>query len=301
MKTGPNLTLGVDIGGSHITVGLVEMDERRVIEESIIRSKVNCHGTADEILNNWAKTICEAQREEGESFTTIGIAMPGPFNYEDGICLINGFDKYESLYGINIRTGLAKRTGIAPKNICFRNDAEAFLEGELFCGAARGFAHAIGITLGTGLGSAMSHGGFTRDAEMSVLQYRGDKIEELVSTRGIIKIYKELTGITITDVRCLADLYYTNPSAEKAFHIFAGHLAWFLEIFIRQESPEVLVIGGNIANAYALFMDEVIRQLRLSGVNIPKIAAATLGENAPLIGGACKLRTVQNDTTTTTQ
>ena len=32
----------------------------------------------------------------------IGIAIPGPFDYVNGICLIKGVAKYENLYGFNI-------------------------------------------------------------------------------------------------------------------------------------------------------------------------------------------------------
>lgn len=292
-----NLTLGIDIGGSHITAGLVDMDQRTVLMESIIRNKVNSHGTADEILTAWADTIKEVRIK---GFTDIGLAMPGPFDYEKGICLIMGFDKYESLYGMNIREELAARTNIGPAHICFRNDAEAFLEGEIFCGAARGYKHVIGITLGTGLGSAISHNGVTKDAGLSVLDYNGEKIEEWVSTRGITRMYKDLTGKTVNDAETIAALANSDREALSTFELFAHHLSWFLKKIILQESPEVLVIGGNIAHSFELFMGNVEKNLAESGLSLPHIVKATLGENAALIGAACKLITVQNNNTSMT-
>ncbi|MBC7934729.1 MAG: ROK family protein [Rhizobacter sp.] len=291
-----NVTLGIDIGGSHITAGLVNLDDRMVINESIIRHRVNRNGTADEILTEWCNAIKTQQLKYVNSFIQIGFAMPGPFDYENGICLIKGFDKYESLYGLNIRAALARRLSLQPFDILFRNDAEAFLEGELFCGAATGFNHAICITLGTGLGSAVSHDGHTKDAELSVLSYQGEKIEEWVSTRGLIRIYKELTGKTVEDALAIAELYNTDADAKETFKIFAHHLSWFLQKFIKQESPEVLVIGGNISNSCKLFMDDLLRNLSLTNVPLPKICRATLGENAALIGGACKFVSFQNKT-----
>src|SRR5436190_12384899 len=102
-----DLILGIDNGGSHITAGLVDMNGRKVLGNSVIRNKVDRHGTADEILTAWSNTIQLFQQKSATTNIKIGFAMPGPFDYDAGICLIKGFDKYESLYGINIRTALA--------------------------------------------------------------------------------------------------------------------------------------------------------------------------------------------------
>lgn len=289
-----DLILGIDIGGSHITAGLVDIGARKVIDDSVIRNKVNRHGTANEILEIWSDTIKPFQQRSEKENIRIGFAMPGPFEYDTGVCLIKGFDKYESLYGMNIRAALAERLNLLPGDILFRNDAEAFLEGEIFCGAAANCNHAIGITLGTGLGSAVSHNGITRDAELSVLEYQGEKIEEWVSTRGLIRIYQGMTGKKMHDALAIAELYHSDADAKEAFIIFTHHLSWCLQKIIIQESPEVLVIGGNIANSYNLFIGELEKRLFINGSPMPKIVKTKLGENAAMIGGACKFVRVQN-------
>jgi glucokinase len=289
-----DLILGIDIGGSHITAGLVDMDARKVIDDSVIRNRVNRHGTTNEILKTWCDTIKSFQQKSEKKNIKIGFAMPGPFDYDTGICLIKGFDKYESLYGINIRIALAERLNLLPGDILFRNDAEAFLEGEIFCGAAANCNHAIGITLGTGLGSAVSHNGITRDAELSVMDYYGEKIEEWVSTRGLIRIYQDITGKKLNDALTIAELYHDDANAKAAFILFTHRLSWCLQKFIVQESPEVLVIGGNIANSYNLFIGELEKRLSITGSPMPKIFRTKLGENAAVIGGACKFVSVQN-------
>ncbi|MEO6231709.1 MAG: ROK family protein [Ferruginibacter sp.] len=288
------LILGIDIGGSHITAGLVDMENRVAIAASMLRRQVNRHGSAEEILSIWSDTIKSIQVKYGYSFSQVGIAMPGPFNYESGVCLIKGFDKYESLYEMNIKEELAKRIGLLPGNILFRNDAEAFLEGEIFCHAADGFENVIGVILGTGLGTAISQNGIVRDAELSVMEYEGDKIEELVSTRGLIKIYKNLTGKSVNDAQAIARLYNTDVHAKETFRLFASHLAWFLLRFIEQQSPDVLIIGGNISKSANLFMPEVFLILSASLKDLPKIVEARLGEDALLIGGACLFKQITN-------
>lgn len=282
-----NLVVGIDIGGSHITAGIVDMDGKSVFGETIIRRYVDCHAAAEDILQVWTDTITDVWRKSGLSGTKIGFAMPGPFDYGEGICYIKDLAKYESLYGLDIRNALAERLSIEGKNILFRNDAEAFLDGEIFCGAAKGYKEVIGITLGTGLGSACSHEGVTTDAELGVMKYDENIIEESVSTRGLLNNYFQLTGIKLNHAKDIADRYDTDEHARIAFSKFAKDLTWFLHFFISREQPEVLVIGGNIANSWALFMPQVLQGLHTSLEKQPEIKPAILGEDAAMIGGAC--------------
>ena len=53
------------------------------------------------------------------------------------------------------------------------------------------------------------------------------------------------------------------------------------------ENPEVLVIGGNIAQSWDLFMNDVTGQLQSSVSKMPQIVKAALAEDAALMSGAC--------------
>lgn len=277
---------GIDIGGSHITVGMVDMQTKSVMESSIQRMHIDCNASAQEIISDWCKVIQDVWGKIGIK-SPIGFAMPGPFDYQNGICLMKGSSKYDSLYGMDIRKSLTESLQINGDDISFKNDAEAFLEGELFCGAAQEFQHAIGLTLGTGLGSASSHLGVTVDAELSVLYFEGENIEESISTRGLLRVYKERTGRQLKDGKAIADIYYSDADARAAFEIFSNKLKWFLEYFIKKENPEVVVMGGNIIQCWDLFMPETIHHLSAVLPRLPKIVKANLGETAALIGGAC--------------
>ncbi len=276
--------VGVDVGGSHITAGLIDLANKSYITNTEVRKRVNSHAPAEEIIGIWAETIAEVN-PNGEY--CVGIAMPGPFDYENGISLIKGFNKYEELYQLNIRELLAEKLNIKGDMIRFRNDAEAFLEGEVFCGVAKGYTNVIGITLGTGLGSSISKEGVTIDAELSVTPYKGEIIEEFVSTRGIVRTYFNLTGKRVENVKLLEQIIDTDESAREAFKIFATDLTWFLHQFIQKTHPDFLVIGGNIANGWDLFMNQVIADLSKLVEKMPRIEKSSMGEFSALIGGAC--------------
>ena len=280
------LVIGIDIGGSHITAGFIDLETGEISQNRVIRRRVNSHAPANEILDGWCAVIKELWADNEVESSRLGFAMPGPFDYKNGISLITGFSKYEALYQLNIREELAGRLNVPGNTICFRNDAEAFMEGELLYGAAKGYTHAIGITLGTGLGSSSSHNGVTIDAELSVLPYKGERIEDYVSTRGLIRAYREASGKTVSDAKTIADLYATDAQAREAFDTFSNDLIWFLTYFIKQDQPEVLVVGGNIANSWKLYEEKLVKAVTAAVPVMPVIKMAALGEHAALIGGA---------------
>jgi glucokinase len=135
------------------------------------------------------------------------LAMPGPFDYENGISKMQ--HKLQSLYDVDLKGGLAKRFGWELGQVRFVNDAAAFTLGEVGAGAARGFNKAIGITLGTGIGCAFAADGriaipanlpggdpgVPPGGEIWNLPYAGSTVEEFVSTRFLRAQYQQLTGV----------------------------------------------------------------------------------------------------------
>lgn len=280
------MIIGVDIGGSHITAAFIDEQAITVVPGTTARYRVNAKGTAEEILNTWYETIQEVRAAQKGMISKIGIAMPGPFDYDRGISLIKGHDKYDVLYQLDIGAALASRLGIDTAGIRFRNDAEAFLLGEMSSGAGAGYKRGIGITLGTGLGSAVHVPGRTWDAERWGYPFLGGIAEESISTRWFVRRYHELTGNRVKDAKELAGMVTTDQAAAAVFREFSNHLGSFLKDFIRDEQPEVVILGGNIANAWDLFYPDMAAMLdeELKTVVIRK---AALGEDAALIGGAC--------------
>lgn len=279
------LALGIDIGGSHITAGVVDLAQKKLMEGSGVRQLVNRHAPAAEILGVWADTINNRLQYANGQIATIGFAMPGPFDYPNGISLIKGFDKYEALYGMNIRQELAARTGIAPEHIVFRNDADAFLDGEMFGGAGQGFSRALGLTLGTGLGSCLYVDGEITNAGLNVLPFKDGIAEEYLSTRWFIKAYQQHSGKQVSGVKELADRYYEDVNARLVIDEFSISLGELLRHCIRTYDVQAVIIGGNISHAFPLFIDQVLKQLPADGV-VPVIKKAILGEQAAMIGAA---------------
>src|SRR5687768_3496834 len=106
------LFAGVDIGGSHITVALVDMSSGAVIKNTWRRLPVNSQNKAQDIIAQWCKAIKESFAAHPVAPAKIGIAMPGPFDYTNGIALMQNQNKYDALYGLNIKQMLSEKLHI---------------------------------------------------------------------------------------------------------------------------------------------------------------------------------------------
>jgi len=275
--------LTADIGGSHITAAICHLESHSILTQSITRVAVDSKGPAESILERWAGAFNQVlQKHVTASVTGLSIAMPGPFDYENGISYIKGLDKYESLYGMDIKRYLADTLGIDHRIIRFRNDAESTIAGEVLSGAGKDHQRVMGITLGTGLGSAYSENGITQDLNLGSNPYRETIADDYLSTRWFLKRHLELTGVTlIGGVKELASLAYASEIARDIFIEFADNMGDFLSGPVAKYNPEVLILCGNIAKASEFFLPYLNEKL-----NSINIKVAQLGENAPLIGAA---------------
>lgn len=280
------LVVGVDIGGSHISAALVDLKRKCLLPNTHIVRPVNSHGTVEEIMKAWADTIQEVLNFHPLKTAHVGIAMPGPFDYEKCICYMANVHKYDAIYGLNIKALLSEKLPIQPEDILMRNDAEAFLEGEVMLGAANGFRKALGITLGTGLGTAVSRNGITEDAALGINEPLFEGVaEDYISTRWFVKRYYELTGKTVKGVKELTELAEEDPSVQTIFDEFSQSLAAFIKIFVKKENPDVVVIGGKIANASPFFMPKLMKEMMIYH-NIVDFRKSWHDDAAPLIGAA---------------
>ena len=185
--------VGIDIGGSHITLAQVDPEKREIISSTYVREHVDAFGNKEVIFAAWVSAIDKVAHDLVKEDLLIGIAMPGPFDYENGISLMQQ-GKFIDIYQVNIKEELAKRLSVSQEQIHFVNDAAAFMEGEVFGGCAQGFESAFGVTLGTGLGTTFFNGEFAADEDLWDSPFRDSISEDYLATRWFVNHYKELTG-----------------------------------------------------------------------------------------------------------
>lgn len=288
-------SIGVDIGGSHISCVVIDLERRAIMKETLSEMPVDNKGTAEEIIIQWAKALSVSIRSIGkENLKGIGFAMPGPFDYVNGICLIKGVPKYEKLYGTDVGAAIIKALDL-PENmpIRFMNDASSFAVGVAWAGKAAGSNRSMAITLGTGFGSAFIENNVPVVKGKSVpelgcvyhISYKDGIADDYFSTRWFLKRYMQLTGKEADGVKSVAEEAETNEEIRGIFTEFGESLSGFLAPFLNKFGAEVLVIGGNISRAYGLFREAFENGLKDAGCDTVSYTSI-LKEDAALLGSA---------------
>ena len=291
-----NLAIGIDVGGSHVSCAAFNLNEKKYLPETFAESDLDNHGPADEIIAVWSKTIARSIEAVGlENLSGIGFAMPGPFNYEKGIPLFTGENnKYENIYGINVPAALRKSLNLPVDfPIRFINDATAFAIGEDWAGKAQGSKRSLSITLGTGFGSAFLKDNLPVTSGDDVpeqgciwhLPFKDGIADDYFSTRGLVGRYQQKTGKSVKGVKEIAMSAPTEEVARELFNDFGSQLVNLLQPWLERFQVEVLVIGGNIANAYDWFQPALTAALKDNNCAV-RVEISSLKETAAIIGSA---------------
>ncbi len=287
--------IAADIGGTHISVASVTWKEDQAQVVDTYHKDVDTSQSAQSIIVDWAAAIQKVTGYHPDGF--LGIAMPGPYDYENGISLIKTQGKMKSLYGLSVKNLLAQKLGISPQSISFTNDAESFLIGEGLVGAGKGSSNLIGLTLGTGLGSAIKIEDVTKDAKLWTAPFRSGIAEDFLGTQWFVNKAKEAYDIQINGVKDLVSGMIDSEISTSIFHEFGKNLGEFLLPYVTRLQIQKVILGGKIALSGDLFIPSTKAYLNHFGINLP-IEISKLGEHAALIGASSvflpKLSTHEN-------
>jgi glucokinase len=275
--------LAFDVGGSHVAAAVCYGKDFRLgpVVSAPHPAEHTCAAFVDLLRGLGVKAGACSDGNMGAM-----LAVPGPFDLKAGVSLMR--HKLPYLYGFDLRQALARCFNWPPAQVRFLNDADAYLLGEIGAGAARGFRRAVGLTLGTGIGSAfavegrlMTEGpGVPSGGEIWNLPYQGGIVEDFVSARAIAGKYERRTGLK-REVVDLAALVRADPAAEQAFQEFGQQLGDVIRTLLAAFRPDVIVLGGGISRSAQLFLPAVQAQV---GDSSMALRVSELGDHAALVG-----------------
>lgn len=289
------IAIGADIGGSHITCQLFDLESHQLIDNSRVRKTVDSGSTSTEILDSWLNALrVAASGYRINDLAGIGFAMPGPFDYQNGIAWFRDVEKFDHLYGVDVRSEIVSR--LQEKDsypVRFFNDAACFAIGESLRGEAASHPRLLAITLGTGFGSTFIEDhkpvagayGIPADGFLYRVPFRDSVADDYFSTRWFMKEYKALRGKELSGVKQLADLAKKDHAAARIFNHFGSNLGEFLTNWLTKFDADCLVIGGNISSAYSLFSQSMIDEFSQAGIQIP-VFISSGPEDAAITGSA---------------
>lgn len=294
MTRGLPVILSLDVGGSAIKSGLVSTDGSLI--GSPARREIDSRREAGPVLEDFAEVLRDLSRD-AVPYTPlgVGVAMPGPFDYARGISRMSNHGKFDSLHGINLAQELTRRVpALADLPWRWINDAAAFALGELRYGAARHADRALFLTLGTGCGSAFAVDGKLIDSGEGVpengyvypLLYRGTRIDDLLSHRGVSRLWSEVTGssgetLPAAEIARLAA--EGDEDALETFRRFGTLLARSLAPVYRSFRPRLVVLGGQVSRGYPFFAQAAADE------GAPPLVVAHQLDSAALQGAASAL------------
>lgn len=295
--------VGIDIGGTHITTAIIDINNMQLIDLSLHKEFFDSNMPVDEVMSIWEKSIrTSIENSKVENVMGLSVCMPGPFDYENGICWIKDQSKYEHFYGLNVRYLFQGTLNLSSEfPIFFENDAVCFGKGEVYKDAQNLSKKVMAITLGTGLGACFIDKGVSvatgetvpADAEIYNLPFKESIAEDYVSARGLLKSYKTITGQTLNNGLELFNLAVAEDAdAIKVFEQMGEDLAEIVIPWLQKFNANGFIIGGKIANASAFFLPAFNRKINETGIEI-EISISKDNEVAALIGAASLLCTAK--------
>lgn len=264
-----------DVGGTEIKCGICDENGQIV---SIEHFPADAKAGREEILGHFAEVIEKMMDLAGDCpIGGIGMAFPGPFDYARGISLMQGLDKYDSIYGIPIGEAVAERIeGIKASDFKFLHDVEAFAVGESRFGDCKRADRIFCLCIGTGAGSAFIKGGQAVKQGFGVPEngwiysrpFKETIIDDYISVRGLRKLSQKALGKSL-DGRALYDLCMAgDEGAKKVYEAFGNNLCEAIAHFIESFKPEALVLGGQISGSFEFFGQRLSELCRRKDIEI---------------------------------
>ena len=290
-----NIKIGIDLGGSHVSVGVVDSNNE-VIEQYekdyTIEEKKDLMNVA---INYIVETINFLKTKY--NFSKFGLGMAGTI--KNGIVITS---PNIGVKNFDIKKLLKERTG---KDVEIDNDAICAAMGEYEYGDLKQYEKILFLTLGTGIGGNIIYKGkIIEDPEYQELGHtiiKENGIECKCGKKGCFERYGSILVFKRKIIERLG-LSYEISGPELRFHIklneekvadiveeYINDLALGLSILINKFEPDIVVLGGGFAR-YGYMLLEPLKQkifnsdlLKYKDV---KIETARAGNDAGIIGAA---------------
>lgn len=309
-------TIGIDLGGTNIAVGLVD-GTGRILEKRTMPTDA-ARGADDMICRMAARAreVAAACAVPLSAVSGVGVGVPGACDTVTGVVrlAVNLGWRDVSLAG-----ALGAHLGLP---VALGNDADAAALGEVTAGVAAGCGNALMVTIGTGIGGGLvidrkiftgcggvgtepGHIMLAMDGEICGCGKRGC-FEAYASATALIRQTKQAMqahpGSTMwqfaggasdgadgcTAFECAKA---GDAAANQVVTQYISYLAAGIGSLINVFRPELVILGGGISNQGAYLtdrLDHCLWQYCYGGQQFPPppVVCAVLGNDAGIIGAA---------------
>jgi len=305
----PRETIGVDLGGTKMAVGVVDSDQKVRYQGSEPSTGLS----EDKLIEELGKELAEA-RQACPEVLAAGLGIPATIDFDRGLAIhaVN-----LTITDVPIRDLMQERIGLP---VFVDNDANVAAFAEHLYGAGRGAQNVVMLTIGTGIGGGLIlngeiyRGSTGAAAELGHIVIEEDGppcqgncpnhgcVEALASGTAIAKAGREaaerdpdsalgkaladgpIAGRTVTELALAGDGPAREIVAQAGRHIGVA-LSSLANIF----DPDVFVIGGGVSTVGEVLLEPAREELRsraLPPQNGRPVKLAQLGPDAGMIGAA---------------
>lgn len=303
-------TIGVDLGGTNIAAGVVNENCEIVFRGSV---PTNAGRDFDEIVKDMGGLINKLLADSNispEEVKYVGIGAPGVLDNEAGTVTDNSNIKWVNY---PIREKLQQYIN---KPVFLGNDANVAAWAEYMGGVGRGTKNFLMLTLGTGVGGGMVlngklyTGSHNIGAEIGHTTFKAGGAQCGCGNHGCIEAYCSATALikrakaalekdsdsslakaakisakTVVDAAAAGDRL-----ALKIFDEYTDDLAQVIASMINFLDPDVIALGGGVANAGEFLLKPVRekypRYVTFRAMEKTRVLAAKMGNDAGIIGSA---------------
>lgn len=301
-------TIGLDLGGTNLKGAIVALDGAIAFDTSIETEAARGPDHVIQRMVGLCETLMASAGVSPEQVAGVGIGSPGPLSHKEG--LIYKMANLPGWLHVPMRSRVAASTGL-PATV--DNDANVAALGEFAVGAGKEADDVVLLTLGTGVGGgividgrihrgAMENGG---EIGHTIVEPGGRScpcgqrgcLERYASASNVAERYIEACteagmaprgAVTSRDVA--ERVAEGDRIAKRIWDDACRYLAIACVNIQHVLNPDCVLLGGGLANAGATLLDQVrLEFAELTwklAVDQPRIAIASLGERAGMLGAA---------------
>lgn len=293
------MRIGIDIGGSHIGVGIVDYNGKIKIKkdyEITDIDKKNMSKTLEENIIKLIKEVLEENKSNIKEIDLIGISSAGTVTEKEIIKATN-----LNIYNYKIVNMLKTYFNVP---IILRNDAKCAAVAEKLFGSLKKYDDAIFLSVGTGVGgAAFLKGKLLTPTKLSgfefghmIIQRNGIQctcgkkgcLETYTSIRAFKnKIIKELGLVKRThgaEIVALLEKDKIRKQCEDIIDEYTTYLALGLSNIINIFEPQVICLGGSFSYYQNILLQKTRNKIDTFNQYKTEIEIAKFKNDAGIIG-----------------
>lgn len=293
-----DVVIAIDIGGTGVKSALVDADFKTRHERRTPTGADRGPDAVVETVLSLAEDLAAAARAAGDTPVGVGVVAPGVIDEAAGVAVWSanvGFRDVPLRDLVGARLALPATLG---------HDVRAAARAEAVLGGGRGARRSWFVAIGTGIAAAyaidgrVDPGAHGSSGEIGHVTVRPDGpacgcgrrgcLEIIASASSVARRYRERTGESITADQVVTRANAGDDTAAAIWAETVDVLAEGLAVGVTLYDPDVIVLGGGLAEARERLLEPLASALagRLTFQTMPAIRRAALGDEAGCLGAA---------------